>query len=339
MPHDTAATETKSAENRPDRADEKAVIAELYSFQRQIGGGKMSDAKFCEKHTTFTESMWSRLKSGTYQADDWTAAVEKCRMAIAGIKMHLAFKSNASEMVNFSFIRDLMIGVREARKQERDRLVALLLETGGGKTCSAKFLRADPDFGGMLAHVEARESHRHGYLPFIQCVAEVINVAVLDETSAMESAVLADLAKTPRVIFVDEAHHLGQRPLNFLKLVLNRTKCVIVLGAIPALWDRLTQKAFAEARQLTSRTIAKIRVQGMAVADALAFCELRVVRWDELSKAEHKTIAERMILACEKCGLWDSAQLFTTFLNGAAAKELPTAEHAESAANDVGVLR
>ena len=46
---------------------------------------------------------------------------------------------------------------------------------------------------------------------------------------------------------VHNRHHLGPRPLNLIKTILNKTQTVIVLSAMDTLFRRLEMNAFEEA--------------------------------------------------------------------------------------------
>jgi type II secretory pathway predicted ATPase ExeA len=216
----------------------------------------------------------------------------------------------------------------------------LLGTTGSGKSCTERFLRAEPDFGNTMARVEARESHRDSLIGFVRAVCLAVGVEKPSHRASLaEEESIAALTELPRLLFIDEMHHLGPRPLNFVKTMLNETKCTIVGVAIPALWDRMSYKSWAEAEQLTSRTTAVLRIKGISLDDARLFCASRVNRWEEIDPETRTGIANVLSVNCPRRCMWDGAAMFVKFLHEAAVGSLPSVSHAESAIGNLDAIR
>jgi hypothetical protein len=77
--------------------------------------------------------------------------------------------------------------------------------------------------------------------------------------SDLEDAVISQLTRNDIVLAIDEAEYFAAPSINLVKLLLNRTRTVILLCAIPEAFDRWNSRHWHEASQLRRRTHSFIR--------------------------------------------------------------------------------
>lgn len=233
------------------------VLNELVRVQTQLG---LADEKFAQKHLTVSASTWFRLKSGTYQADA-TASFTKLE---GNLRVYREEQAQAGKLTGRRVYHELtphkqvFNAVTTAKlkdPQDANRLVVFLAPTGGGKTTLARQLKIQHD--GVL--VEARESWRKSYYGALCDIALAAGVAESEMGGgerAMEQALLKRLRTNRRVLIIDEGEYFGPRTINLLKLILNQTETVIVLMAIPSLYEWWQKKSWEQAKQLNRRGCA-----------------------------------------------------------------------------------
>lgn len=253
---DTAATMTVRL------SPEHPVVARLIELQ-----GKTSDQKFADRWLSCTVSSWSRIRSGKYHARDAARMQEKLEGDLAALERHHAVEraTVASDIVGVSLITLGMRAVDRAFGEVRDRMVAILAPTGGGKTTFRRALKLKHK--GLL-EVEASETWRTSYLA--ACHAFLVKLGVTNlpaGTRAAESLLLAMLQADPKLIVIDEAHYFGPATINLIKALLNQTTCTVVMLSIPELWQRMKRSAWEESEQLRSRTCAIVEVKELSTPD------------------------------------------------------------------------
>ena len=79
---------------------------------------------------------------------------------------------------------------------------------------------------------------------------------------AAETAIIARLRERQALLVVDEAHHLGDKLLDELRIIRDRSSCGLVLLA-----DKSITMAFARCQQVDGRIGLKIDLTTQAVAD------------------------------------------------------------------------
>jgi len=284
------------------------TIAALIAHQERL---HLSDAKFAAARLQCAASTWLRVKSGSYQVDDQTQILQRLDGALAALDDEAASPAAAASarVLPLASVRSVTAAVRAALGEPRDRLVVALAPTGGGKTSVAKALL--DTYPGRVALVEATEPWRKSYLAACEAIGAAVGMREIPSaTRAAESALLAHLARAPRVIVIDEAHYLGPQTANLAKAILNRTPCVVVLLAIPALWARTRRQAWEEAEQLRSRTCALLQLDQVQRADidALLADRLPAPSWAEASPPQRPQILEIIAKAANSFGLLDTVE-------------------------------
>lgn len=87
---------------------------------------------------------------------------------------------------------------------------------------------------------------------------------------AAERDILQSLQAAPRLIIIDEANHFNRATLNFLKTVLNLTRCGLVLLTLPHHMARMSSDSREEFPQLLRRSIAIIHIPSITGEEVAA---------------------------------------------------------------------
>jgi type II secretory pathway predicted ATPase ExeA len=250
-----------------------------------------------------SDATWSTLKSGTYpgNVEPW---LEKAEAALRLLEDEAAGQPAGSELLELSDAKAVIRGVRECAVEERNRLVAFLADTGGGKSRLAKMLRAR--LGETVVIVEATEAWRDNYLAAIcACLAALGETDIAATVRKAETQLVASLARSPRVLVVDEAHYSGRAALNLLKLILNKSQTRVVMLAMPKLWDDMQKAAWAECQQLRNRTFAKVALRQVGDADCRLFLAARLPGYDGLN-GDEKEVVRLCREAANRFGLFNT---------------------------------
>ena len=237
------------------------ALAEIQRVQ------KLSDAAFVKTmHIPYSASTWSRVKSGVYP----TAEKVLPGLQVALDKTRNAPASSEGSFVKFGHIEDALAAVEIARATAGPiRLVFFVAPTGGGKTEFANYLRAHISDTSVI---EAAPSWRKSYLAALTDIATQLGIpGEFRSVRTAERAIILSLgAGGTRTIAIDEGNYFSQDGLNFLKLILNRTRCSIVLCTLPPDFNRMLRDSAHEANQLVRRAVAIVRVPGVRTSDVQA---------------------------------------------------------------------
>lgn len=245
------------------------VVARLIELQ-----GATSTKAFAERWLApdCSASSWARIRDGKFHASDHVRMLEKLEIRLAGLERHHAAESaaRAADIAGTTLVRLGMRAVDRAFGEPRDRLVAVLSPTGGGKTTFARALGQKHQ---GLVRVEASETWRSSYLAACHALLRALGAGALPSGArAAESALIETLRSSPKLIVVDEAHYFGPGTINLVKAILNQTASTVVMLSIPRLWERMKQSAWEESQQLRSRTCAVVAVDALSEKDvALVF--------------------------------------------------------------------
>jgi DNA transposition AAA+ family ATPase len=248
----------------PRMLAEHPTVTALAEIQRVQ---KLSDAAFVKTmHIPYSSSTWSRVKSGAYPTAEKVlpglqAALDKTRNA-----------PSASEgaFVKFAHIEEALDAVEIARATAGPiRLVFFVAPTGGGKTEFANYLC---EHISETVIVEAAPSWRKSYLATLTDIASQLGIpGEFRSVRTAERAIIVSLgAGGIRTIAIDEGNYFSQDGLNFLKLILNRTRCSLVLCTLPPDFNRMLRESAHEANQLVRRAVAIVRVPAVRAEDVQA---------------------------------------------------------------------
>ncbi len=330
--------EMKNEPEDPTQRDEdKKLIARLAELQIRLGDP--SDAKFSKRWLAGAHATtWLRLKDGTYAAEDWTPIMKRVALAVHAVEQFLETATLHGGLLKLSHVNSAITACRTAVKQLRDRLVVVLMPSGGGKTSIVPLLRLE--FPEGVVACEATETWRDSYLAALMGIAEELKLEVKGTSArVVESAVLTELKERPRKLVIDEAHYLGQPTLNLVKAILNKTMSIVILLAIPELWKRISAKASPELAQLRARTCSRIEAKEMDSGDLEIFLAARILRWEEMPPEARKAAKSAVRAEGEKLGMWDTAFQMSSLVNSSSEGKVPAVEDFTEAAKDIAVIR
>jgi hypothetical protein len=94
-----------------------------------------------------------------------------------------------------------------------------------------------------------------------------------------ERLILRELKAAPRVLAIDEANYFTPDGLNFIKAVLNQTRCVVVLATLPEDYARWTAANRHQTRQLVRRSVGIFRAPSVSARDVRS---IQAAGWPEL---------------------------------------------------------
>lgn len=253
-----------------------AALARLEELRGRIGEiekKECSDAAFALRFLKFSSATYSRLRAGKYGAKV-TNMLAQCEAAAENIEARIEALQKRAEadktFVRTRFAQAVMGAYIKAQDDPDCPVIIALAPTGAGKTEIGRHLTAKS--GGV--YVEGRQSWQSSYKAFCADVAAAakhpIGATHYDEHRAEES-MLEALGARASLLYIDEANTLGRSIANAIKLVANQTAYVVVVAAIPEMWDEFVKRSVNEVRQVLNRTQAVIRFDGNTEGDVKAF--------------------------------------------------------------------
>lgn len=241
-----------------------AAVVRLAAIQE---ARRLPDSDFARVvRLEYSGSSWGKMKAGT-----WSGNAEK---ALAAVKRSLALATSGramqseGEVVLFDHVQEAIDAVEIARgARDEHRLVVIAGHSGSGKSVTGRLLAER--FGGE--HIHAHPSWAGSYL---RCLVEIgRGLGLPGEHRACgvaERAILDALAASPRLIVIDEANHFTRDGLNFLKTLINETRCAVVLCTLPSHLARLAAEHAEESRQLIRRAVAIVHIPPVTSEDVIA---------------------------------------------------------------------
>ena len=324
-------SETIDTKNHP-------TVKALEEHRQRLG---LNDTQFARK-LRVSPATWSTMRGGTYGAEDKQPMLDMLAAALAQLQDQAESRGSDGRrhvIVDTADLKAALAAVRRAAGQPRNRLIVYLAHTGGGKTTLAT--RLHESYLGSAIIVEGTETWRDSYFAALKATAKALGIGGdLNNARDTETAVLENLALSPRILIVDEAHHGGRGALNLLKLIINRCpETRVVVLAIPTLWDRMQQAAAPEAAQLRSRTCAKILLKEVSKSDVELFLAAKMAGYEGLNGAAKEAIAEACA-AANRFGLFDTLQRVCDEVAAETGGVQPvTLGHVKSAIERVEILR
>jgi hypothetical protein len=240
------------------------AVLELAEIQASLG---LPDGDFSRTvKFSYSGSSWGKIKSGTFSGSE-----EK---ALRAVKQSLASYRVGGEVevlrgsVVFPHIRQAIDAVAVARTaKDEHKLVIVSGDSGAGKSVTARLL--GEEFGGHYLH--AHPSWQGSYLRSLIGLARALGQSTdFRSTGAAELAVLSALEQSPALLVIDEANHFSREFVNFLKTILNETRCCLALFTLPGHLARLSAVHAEESRQLLRRAVAIIHIPPVSSADVMA---------------------------------------------------------------------
>ncbi|MDE2098206.1 MAG: AAA family ATPase [Patescibacteria group bacterium] len=180
-----------------------------------------------------------------------------------------------TKLVALDQFRAIDRAVQEAKPARGpERLIKYLAPTGGGKTYLAKYLLAQKN---NLRVVESRDAWRRSYYTFLSDICRACKVTLAGENrpSAIEDLLIPALCAKEDyqsiVLCIDEGEFFGREALNGLKLLLNKTRVVPVICAIPEAHEKWNRYFPMEADQIARRTRGVFELSVISVNDCAKF--------------------------------------------------------------------
>jgi DNA transposition AAA+ family ATPase len=310
------------------------IVSRLIEIQ-----GRESDKAFADAKLSVSETVWYRIKNGKYQADDHSRVLRKLTADLSGIieADSMVGSIKRKRILPLSYVTEARDALNMAFAEERNRIVIVLADTGGGKTTIAKSI--ERDFSTRTSMVEATETWRNSYLAGIQDISRACGIPEpKNNTRVAQEDLITELRKNPRIIIIDEGNYFGAASLNLVKTIVNQTKSIVVILAMPKLWKTITFARNEEARQLRNRAAAILEFNKVKLADVRLAMKAAVPNWSSLngsSDAAAKTITE----AANSFGLWNTVFSVAEFITQEAGHGTLTLDIVQKAADDVQKLR
>lgn len=172
------------------------------------------------------------------------------------------------EFATGNFVMENWIAWMDSRPDE----LKTFYDVGGGKTALGRQLKIQHN--GIL--VEGRESWRRSYLAALCDIATAAEVREIDTLKragehALETALILKFNANRRVLIIDEGEYFGPRTINLVKLILNQSPTVVVILAIPQLYDWWQRAAWEQAKQINRRAEAVVVCLTVLPEDVQAF--------------------------------------------------------------------
>jgi hypothetical protein len=202
---------------------------------------------------------WGKILAGTYTGS-FTKALLKLDLALDAYQ-HPGSGETEEGIVILSHVREVLDAFDIARASDDEhRLVVLAGPRGSGK--SRTIALPHHRYGGVL--MEALPSWSGSYFDFLIQFAAGLGSGVTGHRTkgSFESAIISDLSANPRPIFIDEFNYFSPAGINFLKAILNRTRCPLVTATVPVFLSRMAAdtRTAQESAQLLRRAVAIIHI-------------------------------------------------------------------------------
>lgn len=311
------------------------VVSRLIELQ-----GDATNKQFCDAHLSVSETVWYRVKEGKYPAGDHTRVLRKLTADLASILDHEALTGGikTQSILPLTHITSARDALNMAFAEDRNRIVIVLADTGGGKTMIAKSIIRD--FSTRACHIEATESWRKSYLAGIQGISRGIGIDEPSKnTRQAEFELLDHLSRHPRIIVIDEGNYFGAACLNLVKAIVNQTKSIVVILSMPVLWKFITRTSQQEARQLRNRAAAILEFTAVKRADVQVVLSETIPAWHTLNGTAPKAVAA-VAEAANNFGLWNTVFSIADFINQESGSGGPlTLDIVQAAVADVAKLR
>lgn len=240
------------------------AVLELAEIQATLG---LPDGDFARTvKFSYSGSSWGKIKCGTFSGNP-EKALRAVKAALNGYRTGGETEVLRGTVI-FPHIRQALDAVAVARvSRDEHKLVIVCGDSGSGKSVTARLL--GEEYGGHYLH--AHPSWQGSYLRSLIGLARALGLSTdFRSTGAAETTVLAGLEQSPALLVIDEANHFSREFVNFLKTILNETRCCLALFTLPGHLGRMSAVHAEESRQLLRRAVAIIHIPPVSSADVMA---------------------------------------------------------------------
>lgn len=169
--------------------------------------------------------------------------------------------------------------IAASKRDDEMRMVIYLAPTGGGKDTAIRYIAGSldefnrPERAFVFVTVEARESWRKSYFAAVCDILFAVEGVDAGNMScrAAENLLVSALRARRILLAINEANYFGAHTFNLLKFVINQTPTIILLCAIPSIFERLKLKSWDEAKQVIRRSYVTIVAPDLTVKDVRPF--------------------------------------------------------------------
>lgn len=242
------------------------VTQRLVAIQSELG---LKDIPFANQlRFGIHGANWGKILAGTYTGS-FKAALTKLEIALESYD-NPGTGETEEGIVVLSHVREACEAMEIAKlTDDEHRIVILVGPRGSGKTRTMTL--AHNRFGGN--HIEALPSWSGSYFDFLTQFSAELGISIDGRRSkgAFEAAILEALKQEPRAIFIDEFNYFSPAAINFIKAILNRTKCYIMTATIPHFLTRMVadSRTAQESAQLVRRAVAVIHIPAVNERDVI----------------------------------------------------------------------
>ncbi len=235
----------------------KATTALIRDWQTSAG---VSDRALPKRFPQLGSARtWSRLYAGDIESlniEEQLGCVEAVWSLIEDLSKQVisVARDDLSLVANY---RQAYLTARSQRSTPA-RVIFVLADTSCGKSTAIDLHQKK--WGATNIVIEGTDTWGNRSRPMLKALLEKISVPInnQDSTTDMLDKAVAKINAGSLDLVIDEAHHLRPEMLNTLISLVNRTKAIVSLFAMPTLWQKLQMKAWEEVRQLTGNRMAAL---------------------------------------------------------------------------------
>ena len=270
----------------PSDAQREVLLAlKTESERMEPGQDKPNVSQFCRDYSPYSPSVFSKIldaldpkrdrsyfdeiKNPDGLMDDlaeWLARLPSMR-----VENEAGARGTLHKISKF---RALAVAVRECKNESSpERVIKFVSPTGGAKTSARRFLMAEFKKELSAASVESREAWRpaardlrqRAKLVVLTDIARALGLRFTarmsrNDVASIEDELIAFCTERKRLLFIDEAEFFSGYALNLVKLLLNKSRLIIVIACTPRAHAKWNSWYPDEADQISRRTHAVVSV-------------------------------------------------------------------------------
>lgn len=240
------------------------IVTRLAAIQASLG---LKDIPFAQQlRLGIHGANWGKIIAGTYDGS-FSKILVKLQLALEGFENPGSGETEEG-IVILRHVREACDAMKIAtHADDEHRLVVIAGLRGSGKSRTMA----------LVAHkypghqMEALPSWAGAYLNFLNKFGAGVNVAPSRSAGDAEDAILASLIHNPAPIYIDEFNYFSPAGINFLKAVLNKTRCAIMTATVPHYLTRMASdsRTAQESSQLLRRSVAIIHIPAVTEREVI----------------------------------------------------------------------